>query len=326
MKAIVSERYGPPESLQFMDVEKPVPRENEVLIKVHASSLNAADFEILRGALTARFTGLRRPGQKIPGSDVAGTIEAAGNGVTKFQPGDEIMGDLFYSGKGAFAEFVCAPENVLTHKPANMTFEEAATYPQAGIIALQALRGERQIQPGQKVLVNGAGGGMGTFAVQIAKYYGAEVTGVDSAMKLDMLRSIGADYVMDYAQEDFTESGQCYNLILDTVSKRSIYDYERTLCDGGLFVMVGGSRKAIFQAVFLGPWISRRGTKKLGLNLWGEPYNKTDMDFLEELYNTGKVVPVIDRRYSLSEVPEALRYLEDGQALGKLIVTMEDYL
>ncbi|MFW9850319.1 MAG: NAD(P)-dependent alcohol dehydrogenase [Candidatus Thorarchaeota archaeon] len=326
MKAIVSERYGPPESLQFVEVEKPIPKENEVLIKVHASSLNAADFEILRGAWTARFTGLRKPGQKIPGSDVAGTIEAVGNSVTTFQPGDEVMGDLFYSGKGAFAEFVSAPEKVLTYKPAKMTFAEAATYPQAGIIALQALRGERQIQPEQKVLVNGAGGGMGTFAVQIAKYYDAEVTGVDSEMKLDMLRSIGADHVIDYAEEDFTKSSQCYDIIIDTVAKRSIYDYEHTLCEGGLFVMVGGSRKAIFQAVFLGPWISRRGTKKLGLNLWGEPYNQADMDFLEELYNTGKVMPVIDRKYRLSEVPEAYQYLEEGKALGKLVVTMEEYL
>jgi NADPH:quinone reductase-like Zn-dependent oxidoreductase len=322
MKAIVSERYGPPESLQFKDVEKPTPKDNEVLIKVHASSLNAADFEILRGAWTARFTGLRKPGQKIPGSDVAGCIEEVGRDVEKFQSGDEIVGDLFYSGKGAWAEYVCAPVEVLTLKSTSMSFEEAATYPHAAIVPLQCLRDKKQIQPGDKVLINGAGGGMGTFAVQIAKYYGAEVIAVDHTRKLDMLRSIGADHVLDYTQEDFTKIGQCYDIILDTVAKRSIFAYKRVLNPDGLFVMVGGSRSAIFQAAFIGPLISKRSSKHLGLNFWSEPYNKNDMDFLVELFESGKVVPVIDRRCPLGEVPEALRYLEEGQALGKIVITM----
>jgi NADPH:quinone reductase-like Zn-dependent oxidoreductase len=317
MKAIVSEKYGSPETLRLEEVEIPTPKDSEVLIKVHASSLNAADFEILRGAWTARFSGLRKPGHKIPGSDVAGVVESIGTNTTKFEPGDEVVGDLFMSGFGAFAEYVCAPEKALAKKPDSMTFEQAATYPQAGIIALQALRDKKQIQPGQKVLINGAGGGMGTFAVQIAKYYGAEVTGVDSAMKLDMLQSIGADHVIDYMKENYTESDQCYDVILDTVANRSLSDYDRVLCPEGLFVMVGGSRRAIFQAVVLGPIKSRRSNKNLGLNFWGKGYNEKDMEYFGELLAAGKVQPVIDRVYSLDEVPEAYRYLEERQALGK---------
>ncbi|MFW9907145.1 MAG: NAD(P)-dependent alcohol dehydrogenase [Candidatus Thorarchaeota archaeon] len=324
MKAIITRRYGSPERLRLEDVKKPIPKDNEVLIRVHAASLNAADFEIQRGALTARFTGPLRPKHRIPGSDVAGVIEDTGTNATKFQPGDSVMGDLFTSGFGAFAEYVCAPENVLTMKPSKMTFEEAATYPQAAIIALQALRGKRQIMAGEKVLINGAGGGMGTFAVQIAKHYGAEVTGVDSARKLDLLQSIGCDHVIDYTKEEYTKSNQCYDVILDTVARHSISEYERVLYPGGLFVMVGGSRKAIFQAVFLGPRISGKVNKHLGLNLWGDAYNQEDMDFLEGLYDSGEVVPVIDRCCPLAKLPAALKYLEDGLALGKVAISMED--
>ncbi|TFH06524.1 MAG: NAD(P)-dependent alcohol dehydrogenase [Candidatus Thorarchaeota archaeon] len=324
MKAIVGKRYGAPENLQFREVEKPTPRDNEVLIEVHASSLNAADFERLRGSLITRMTGPQRPKDKIPGTDVAGTVEAVGSTITQFQPGDEIVGDLFYSGSGAFAEYVCAPEKVLTLKPSTMTFEQAATYPQAAIIALQSLRGDREIQPGQKVLVNGAGGGMGTFAVQIAKYYGAEVTGVDSAEKLDMLHSIGADHTIDYTQTDYTNIGQCYDLILDTVANRSISDYKRALTSDGLFVMVGGSRSALFQAAIIAPLKTRNDSRKMGINWWSKPYNKDDMDFLAKLFDEGKVVPVIDKRYTLSGVPEALKYLEDGHVLGKVVITIKD--
>ncbi|MFW9920242.1 MAG: NAD(P)-dependent alcohol dehydrogenase [Candidatus Thorarchaeota archaeon] len=322
MKAIVSDRYGSPESLQYLEVEQPYPKANEVLIKVHASSLNAADFEILRGAWTARFTGLRRPGQRIPGSDVAGVIVTVGSAVSNFLPGDAIVGDLFYSGKGAWAEYVCAPVDVLTHKSPNMTFEQAAAYPHAAIVVIQCLRDKRQIEPGDKVLINGAGGGMGTFAVQIAKYYGAEVTAVDSAMKLDMLRTIGADNVIDYAQEDFTKIGETYDIVLDTVAKRSLRKCKGVLNPDGLYVMVGGSRRAIFEAAFIGPIISRRDSRHLGLNLWGRPYNAEDMSFLEQLFDEGHVKPIIDKVYSLSEIPEALTRLENGQALGKLVVTM----
>jgi NADPH:quinone reductase-like Zn-dependent oxidoreductase len=323
MKAIVAPKYGGPEVLQYKEVDKPSPTEGEVLVKIHASSLNAHDFEILRGALTARMGRLLATKNRVLGSDVAGRVEAVGENVEQLQPGDEIVGDLLYSGLGAFAEYVCAPEKAFTLKPASMTFEEAATYPQAAIIALQALRDKRPIQPGQKVLINGAGGGMGTFGIQLAKYWGAEVTGVDSAMKLDMMRSIGADYVIDYAQEDFTKSGKRYDVIVDTVAQRSIFKYKRTLSPNGLFVILGGSRGPLLQAALLGPLISRFGNKHLGINWWSKPYNKEDMDFLEELFEAGKVVPVIDRQVQLSEVSEALKDLEDGHVLGKIVVTME---
>jgi len=323
MKAIVAPKYGGPEVLQYKEVDKPSPTEGEVLVKIHASSLNAHDFEILRGALTARMGRLLATKNRVLGSDVAGRVEAVGENVEQLQPGDEIVGDLLYSGLGAFAEYVCAPEKAFTLKPASMTFEEAATYPQAAIIALQALRDKRPIQPGQKVLINGAGGGMGTFGIQLAKYWGAEVTGVDSAMKLDMMRSIGADYVIDYAQEDFTRSRKRYDVIVDTVAQRSIFKYKRTLSPNGLFVILGGSRGPLLQAALLGPLISRFGNKHLGINWWSKPYNKEDMDFLEELFEAGKVVPVIDRQVQLSEVSEALKDLEDGHVLGKIVVTME---
>jgi NADPH:quinone reductase-like Zn-dependent oxidoreductase len=323
MKAIIATRYGGPELLEFMDVEKPSPRPSEVLVKICAASLNAADFEILRGAWSSRFLSPLRPRHKIPGSDVAGIVEAVGAEVTELQLGDEIVGDLFMHGHGAFAEYVCAPENAFTRKSKTMSFEEAATYPQAAIIALQALRGKKQIESGHKVLINGGGGGMGSFGIQIAKYYGAEVTGVDSARKLEMMQSIGADHVIDYREENFMNSGQHYDVILDTVARQSLSEYKRTLNPGGLFVMVGGSRSAIFQAAFLGPLYSRGGEKHLGLNLWGKPYNKEDMDFLEKLFESGDVLPVIDKRCPLSKVPQALEYLEKGQALGKVVIAME---
>jgi NADPH:quinone reductase-like Zn-dependent oxidoreductase len=323
MKAIIAPKYGGPEVLKLRDIETPSPKPNEVLVNVRAASLNAADFEILRGAWSARFLSPLRPKHKIPGSDVTGQVEAVGEDVTEFQSGDNVVGDLFMYGHGAFAEYVCAPETAFTRKSAHMSFEEAATYPQAAIIALQALRGKKQIESGHKVLINGGGGGMGTFGIQIAKYYGADVTGVDSARKLDMMRSIGADHVIDYQQEDFTKRGEYYDIIVDTVARRSLSSYKRVLNPGGLFVMVGGSRSAIFQAAFLGPLYSRDGDKHLGLNLWSEPYNKEDMDFLEELFEAGDVVPVIDRCYSLMKVPDALRYLEEGLALGKVVISIE---
>ena len=323
MKAIIAPKYGGPEVLELREVETPSPKPHEVLVKVRAASLNAADFEILRGAWTARFLSPLRPKHKIPGSDVAGRVETVGEAVTELQPGDEIVGDLFMYGHGAFAEYVCAPENAFTRKSASMSFEEAATYPQAAIIALQALRGKKQIEPGHKVLINGGGGGMGTFGIQIAKYYGAEVTGVDSARKLDMMQSIGADHVIDYRQEDFTKRGKYYDIIVDTVARWSLSEYKRILNPGGLFVMVGGSRSAILQAAFLGPLYSRSGEQHLGLNLWSEPYNKEDMDFLEELFKSGDVVPVIDRCYPLCKIPEAIMYLEEGLALGKVVMTVK---
>lgn len=322
MKAIYARKYGDPENLELRNVETPSPKPNEVLVKVRAASLNAADFEIIRGAFTARIIGPLRPKYKIPGSDVAGVIEEVGTDVTGLQQGDEVVGDLFNFGHGTFAEYVSAPEKAFTIKSSSMSFEEASTYPQAGIIALQALRGKKQIESGHKVLINGGGGGMGTFGIQIAKYYGAEVTAVDSARKQEMMQSIGADRVLDYQKEDFTQIGETYDVIVDTVAKRKIVEYKRILNPDGLFVMVGGSRSAIFQAVFLGPHHSGEDGKHLGLNLWGEPYNKEDMRFLEELYESGSVKPVIDRICPLDKTPEALSYLEKGLALGKVVITM----
>jgi NADPH:quinone reductase-like Zn-dependent oxidoreductase len=334
MKAIVCTKYGPPDVLERKEVEKPTPKEDEAQVRVHAASLNAADFEMLRGTWSARFGGLLKPRHKILGSDIAGRIEAVGRNVKQFQPGDEVFGDLSACGFGAFAEYVCVPENALRLKPASMTFEEAAAVPSAGVVALQNLRGvgssslsfllsdKGHIQSGQKVLINGAGGGVGTFAVQIAKSFGAEVTGVDSTRKLDMLRSIGADQVIDYTQEDFTKSGQRYDFILEVVASRSIFDYKRALSPKGIYVMVGGSLAAILQGFLLGPLISMTGSKKMGSVMW-KPNNQEDLAILEELFAAGKVAPVIDRRYPLREVPEALRYLEEGHAKGKVVITVE---
>ena len=322
MKAIVCTEYGPPDMLHLEEVARPIPEDDEALVKIHAASLNAADLETLRGVFVVRMTAPRKPMYRILGSDVAGRIEAVGVKVKQFQPGDEIWGDLsFPYGYSTFAEYVCIPENALRLKPASMTFEQAASVPTAGVVALQNLLVKRPIHPGQKVMINGAGGGVGTFAVQIAKHFGAEVTGVDSASKLDMLRSIGADHVIDYTQEDFTKTGQRYDLILDVVAYRSIFAHRGPLVPDGIFVYVGGSTSAIFQALLLGPLISRIGPKKVGIGTW-QPNNKEDLESLTELFEAGKVVPVIDKRYPLSEVPEALQYLEDGHALGKVVITV----
>lgn len=322
MKAIVCTEYGTPDVLQLKEVEKPIPQEDEALVKIHAASLNAADFETLRGDFIVRMTAPRRPMHKILGSDIAGQIEAVGANVNKFKPGDEVWADLsFPLSLGAFAEYVCVPEEALRLKPASMTFEEAAAYPQAALIALQSLRDKGKVQEGHKVLINGAGGGMGTFAVQIAKYYGAEVTGVDSGMKLDMLRSIGADHVIDYTQEDYTKSGQLYDLILDIAAYRSVFDYQRALSPEGIFMMVGGPLGKLIQVLLIGTLISRLGSKKIGINTW-DVNNREDLAFLAELFEAGKVVPVIDKRYPLRETPEAIQYLAEGQALGKVVITI----
>jgi NADPH:quinone reductase-like Zn-dependent oxidoreductase len=322
MKAIVYERYGSPDVLELREVEKPVPKDNEILIKVYAASVNDWDWGLLRGKpfVNRLLFGLLKPKIKILGVDIAGQVEAVGGNVKKFQPGDEVFGDLSGCGWGGFAEYVCALENALSLKPASITFEEAAAVPQAAVLALQGLRDKRQIQPGQKVLINGAGGGAGTFAVQIAKSFGAEVTGVDSTSKLDMMRSIGADQVIDYTREDFTKNGQRYDLILDFAAYHSIFDYKRALSPKGIYVMVGGSSARIFQVMFLGPWISMTGSKKMGI-LMHKP-NK-DLAFMKELFEAGKVVPIIDRRYPLNETAEALRYFGEGHAQGKVVIAVE---
>jgi NADPH:quinone reductase-like Zn-dependent oxidoreductase len=265
--------------------------------------------------------GLLKPKNKILGADIAGRVEAVGRNVKQFQPADEVFGDISACGWGGFAEYVCASENALALKPANISFEEAAAVPLAAVTALQGIRDKGQIQPGQKVLINGASGGVGTFAVQIAKSFGAEVTAVCSTRNLDMARSIGADQVIDYTQEDFTQNGQRYDLIIAANGYHSISDYKRALSPKGIYVMTGGSMAQIFQAMLLGPWISMTGSKKMG-NSATKP-NKNDLAFMKELLEAGKVVPVIDRRYPLSKVAEAIRYLGEGHARGKVVITLE---
>ena len=267
MKAIVCHSYGGPDVLELKELVKPTPEDNEVLIKVHAASINSWDWDLLQGKpfIVRLVSGeLFKPKKKILGCDVAGRIEAVGKKVENFKPGDEVFGDLCAGGWGGFAEYVCAQQNALSHKPASMTFEEAASLPQAAVMALQSLRDKGQIQLGHKVLINGAGGGVGTFAVQMAKSFGAHVTGVDSTKKLAMVRSLGADDVIDYTREDFTKNGQLYDLIIDVAAYRSIFDYKRVLSPKGIYVLIGGSTARAFQTLFLGPWVSMFGSKEIG--------------------------------------------------------------
>jgi NADPH:quinone reductase-like Zn-dependent oxidoreductase len=322
MKAIVFTRYGLPDVLEFNEVKKPTPKDNEVLVKVHAASVNDWDWGLLRGVpfMNRLFFGLLKPKIKILGGDIAGRVEAVGQNIKQFNPGDEVYGDLSGCGFGGFAEYVCARENALVLKPSRMTFEEAAAIPQAAVLALQGLRDKGQLHPGQKVLINGAGGGAGTFAVQIAKSFGAEVTGVDSTRKLDIMRSIGADHVIDYTQEDFTKKGQCFDWLIDFAAHHSVFDYKRVLSPKGTYVIVGGATARIFQVMLLGPLISMSTRKKMAI-LTHKP-NK-DLAFIEELIEAGKVKPVIDKRYPLSEVPEALRYFGEGLHRGKVVITLE---
>jgi NADPH:quinone reductase-like Zn-dependent oxidoreductase len=318
MKAIVRTRYGPPDVLQFMEVEKPTPRDNEVLLKIHAASVNPLDFFTMRGAPLIRLIpGVRTPKDKRIGVDVAGQVDAVGRNVTQFKPGDEVFGVC----RGALAEYACATEDRLARKPANTSFADAAAVPVAAITALQGLRDEGRIQQGQRVLVDGASGGVGTFAVQIANSFGAEVTAVCSTRNVDTARSIGADHVIDYTREDFTKSGQRYELILGANAHHSIFDYRRALSPDGIFVVVGGALARIFQAMLLAPFLSRIGGKKTRFYIAN--MNQKDLVFLKELLETGDVVPVIDRRYPLSDVAEALRYLEAGHAQGKVVITVE---
>jgi NADPH:quinone reductase-like Zn-dependent oxidoreductase len=320
MKAIVYTKYGLPEVLQLKEVAMPNPRDDEVLIKVQAASVNRSDWENLIGKpLYAHIGGLRRPRQQILGSDIAGRVEAIGENARRFRPGDEVFG-LLSGYKGGFAEYVCAPENRLAPKPASMTFEEAAAIPQSAVIALQGIRDKGQIQPGQKVLINGAGGGAGTFAVQLAKLCVVEVTGVDNTGKLEFIRSLGADHVIDYTLEDFTKNGKQYDLILDIVAHHSVFAYKRALKSNGSYFLAGGSVATMLQILLLGAWIRGTTGKKMRI-LAVEPHIE-DLISITELYEAGKVVPVIDRRYTLSEVPEALRYLGEGRPKGKVVITV----
>jgi len=322
MKAIVCHKYGSPDVLKLEEVQKPIPKDNEVLIKIHAASINPLDWHFLRADpffVRLMGSGLLKPKNKILGADIAGQVEAVGRSVKQFQPGDEVFGAIH---SGGFAEYACAPEKVLVLKPAGMTFEEAAAVPVAALTSLQGLRDKGKIQPGQKILIHGASGGVGTFAVQMAKSFGARVTGVCSTRNLDMVRSIGADQVIDYTQDDFTKNGPCYDLILAVAGDRSIFEYTRALSPKGTLVLIGGSSVAqVFAATLLGPLISMFGGKKMGAMM--TKANQQDLVLVKELLEAGKVVPVIDRRYTLSEVPEALRYLEEGHARGKVVITLE---
>ena len=317
MKAIVYEEYGPPDILEYKEVEKTAPKEGEVLLKVFASSVNWGDWHNLRADpfLVRLAAGFTKPKNKILGFDVAGWIEAVGANTKQFQPGDDVFGDIYTSGGGAFAEYVAVPEKVLVSKPANITFEQAATGTAAAVTALQGLRDHGQIQPGQKVLIHGASGGVGTFAVQLARHHGAEVTGVCSTRNLELVRSLGADQVIDYAQEDFTQNGQHYDLILDNVGKPSLYKrfYNRSLSPEGVCVIVAGS---FFLQLFRGPWMSMTGKNKIGTYM--TVTTREDLAFLKELLEAGEITLVIDRSYPLSQVAEAIRHLEGRHARGKI--------
>lgn len=318
MKAIVHTQYGPPDVLQFTEVATPTPGDDEVLIRIYAASVNPLDRYVMRGAPLIRLIpGLRTPKHKVIGADIAGRVEAVGRHVKQFQPGDAVFGA---KGVGGFAEYVCAIEDKLARKPANTSFEEAAAVPVAAITALQGLRDKGRIQPGHKVLVVGASGGVGTFAVQIAKSFGAEVTAVCSTRNVHIARSIGADHVIDYTQEDFTRSGQRYDLIMGANAHNSIFDYRRALARGGIYVVVGGGLVQILQAMLLAPLLSMVSSKKTRFFI--ARMNQKDLIFLKDLLEAGKVVPIIDRRYPLSDTAEAVRYLEEGHAHGKIVITV----
>lgn len=322
MKAILQTKYGPPDVLKLEEVPKPVPGDNEVLVKVHASSVNFGNLALVGGKpfLSRFWSGLMKPKDNIPGSDLAGRIEAVGSNVKEFKPGDEIFGDIFHCGSGAYAEYVSAPEDALALKPNNISFEEAAAVPQAALVALQALRDKGKIRAGHRVLITGASGGNGTFAVQIAKSYGAEVIGVCSARNLDMVRAIGADKLIDYTKEDFAASGEGYDLILVNAGYRSIFAYRRILNPGGVYISSVASNAQIFQSMFLGPPLSWIGNRKLTY-LYHKPSRK-DLIFMKELIETGKVKPVIDKVFPLSEAAEAFRYYGEGHSRGKVIISI----
>jgi NADPH:quinone reductase-like Zn-dependent oxidoreductase len=316
MRAMVYHEYGPPDVLALQEIEKPAVNDDQVLVSVRAASVNWLDWHFLTGTpfLARLMAGLCKPKNNVLGIDLAGRVEAVGAGVKQFQPGDEVFGS---SSHGCFAEYVCVSEAEVVTKPANMSFEEVAAVPGAAIPALQALRDHGQIQPGHEVLINGASGGVGTFAVQLAKSFGAEVTGVCSTRNLELVRSLGADQVVDYTQVDFTQTGERYDLIFDVVAKRSFSDCRRALKPQGIYVTTEFSPVLALR----GQWISMTGSRKM-VPLPPKPPNKTDLAFMKGLLETGKVTPTIDRRYALSGLPDALRYLEKGHTRGKVVITV----
>jgi NADPH:quinone reductase-like Zn-dependent oxidoreductase len=321
VKAIVYHQYGAPEVLECEEIEKPTAGDEQVLIRVRAASVNPLDWHFMRGApyMIRIMAGLRKPETTSLGVDLAGQVEAVGRNVTEFQPGDEVFG----ASRGAFAEYVCADQGRVAFKPANLTFEQAAAVPVAAATALQGLRDKGRIQPGQKVLINGAAGGVGTFAVQVARSFGADVTGVCSTRNVDMVRSIGADHVIDYTQEDFTRRGQRYDLIFDCVGNHSLSAYRRIMSPRGTYILVGGTGGRWIgplahglKAVLMSRFVSQ------SLVMFLASVNKKDLVALKELAEARKVTPVIDRTYPLSEVPEAIRYLEEGHARGKVVIAL----
>jgi NADPH:quinone reductase-like Zn-dependent oxidoreductase len=324
MKANGFTQYGPPEGLEQKEDPKPTPKDDQLLIRIHASSINSWDWEFLNGTpfINRLMYGLLKPkpDKQILGADIAGTIEAVGRNVKRFQPGDEVFGDL-WDNWGGFAEYACAHETALEAKPSNVTFEEAAAVPQAGVLALQGFQKAGQLRPGQRILINGAGGGVGTFAIQLAKLSGTEVTAVDASHKLNVVRSLGADHVIDYNKEDFTKLGERYDLIIDCQNFRSMFDIRGALKPEGTYAMVGGSIPRVYQLWFLSLCapLTRESRK---LRLVAEGPNKGLAD-LKELIEVGKLLPVIDSTYGLSEVPEALRYFGEGLHKGKIAITVK---
>lgn len=325
MKAIVCPKYGSPDVLRLQEVAKPAPQDDEVLIKIHAASINSRDWHLMRAnPFFVRLVpgGFLRPKNKVLGADVAGRVEAIGSHVRQLKPGDDVFGYLpSATGRGTFAEYVCAKENLITLKPANLTFGQAAAVPVAAMTALQGLRDKGNIQPGQKVLIQGASGGVGTFAVQIAKAFGAEVTAVCSTRNLDMVRSLGADHVIDYTREDFTRNGQHYDLILAVNGYHPIADYLRALSPEGSYIVAGGSMLQLFQAAGQGRRNLKTGSQKTYVVSLVQ--SQQDLLAMKELLESGKVVPVIDGCYPLSETPEALRYFENVHPKGKVVITVE---
>ena len=320
MKAVVYERYGPPDVLHLAEIDKPVPTDDEVLIRIHAVSINGSDREGLIGKPSyARMGGLFKPRHRILGSDIAGRVESVGRNHTEFKPGDDIFGEV-PGYRGGFAEFVCTHARTMARKPPGLTFEQAAAIPQGGVIALRGIRDRGRVTAGQRVLINGAGGSAGSFAIQLAKLQGAEVTGVDGAPQLDFMRSLGVDHVIDYTREDFTRNGKQYDLILDLIAHRSVFAYQRALRRNGTCLFIGGSASVLFQMLLLGPIIRRAAGKSLRVLM--VPQNRKDLIAIAELCEAGSIVPAIDRRFSLSEVPDAFRYVTQGHARGKVVITV----
>ncbi len=322
MKAIVRDRYGSVDVLRLEEIDRPEPGDDQVLVAVRSSSLNTADLDYLHGrpVLARLGTGLSRPRNRVPGLDLAGVVEAVGSGVTSFRPGDEVWADMFDRGHGAFSEFVCASEGAFRSKPDGMTFEQAATMPHSAVLASEALRSGRPIRPGEAVLIVGAGGCVGPFAIQIAKSFGAEVTGVDHGGKLELMEAAGADHVIDFTREDVLRSGRRYDLILDIAAQRSVLGYRRSLTPTGRYVLIAATLGGFSTAFALGGLVSLGGSKRMGVFMW-KPNERSHLDFLAGLFDRGELVPIIDRRVGLDEVPDALRYLEEGQSRGKIVIT-----